>query len=228
METKDGTLKYSIHGHRAVILVYMLLVFVVIIFVIPWLIGGIERLYVEKMPGWSDSVENVSSDISSDENQEVQEKTIEAKFDKNGLSNFLGGVVGVLIGFGLDFVFIDRLKHIRKYQSLISVIARELISMHKALKNKKPINEQTIREILLGVDNINIIINVPRYFMCGKKPGRDIYNALANLSNELCAYANNEKGSVSIQDAQGKGVHAVTAYGRVERIMPLWSRKEML
>ena len=72
---------YNVKKHERIIIILMIVVFICIILVTPWIIATIDLLF-RQIPGWGDFEENTN--------------TI---FNIGVLPDFLGGAVGAIVGF---------------------------------------------------------------------------------------------------------------------------------
>lgn len=95
--------------------------------------------------------------------------------DFSYLADFLGGLIGVIIGFIADAVYISRWQHLKKYRALLNILNPELESIKNLIRNKwgfdgtKIINNKTdieapmLKEIVTTVDGISTFYNLPRW-----------------------------------------------------------------
>lgn len=93
--------------------------------------------------------------------------------DLTYLSSFLGGLLGIVVGFFIDAIIISRWKRLKNYQMLLDLLLNEFEDIERALlilyKMKKERGEMfevstpVIKSIVENVDNISIFYNLPRY-----------------------------------------------------------------
>lgn len=188
---------YSIRGHRIYLIVLLLLTFACSVFLFPLLLKLIYSCFV-KWFGESDSIIKL-------------------------LPDFLGGLVGVLIGFLVDFSIIKRLKHLQEYESLLGVLVPYLNYLIKHIEdtiqkiNANPkikksdlrgFDYSIIEECIRSTDKLSIFYNLPRYFFFKRKGAiaeslRAIYtsgdeNDLTDFNAALDLYLKQLKTKLSI------------------------------
>lgn len=147
------------------------------------------------------------------------------------LPDFLGGMAGILVGFALDFLILDKIKTIRQYVSMLKPLDAEfdgilgnyyndteasgkkflVISQEKAFSeiDKKPIKHQIIDDILTDYENSRVLAQLPDSEV--EKILREINGAILAF-NEKPSVENVEKIKNSIQK-----FHLKTAYGKRRR-----------
>ncbi len=110
---------YNIGRHKAVLIIYALLclvlsvaVFVIALRLIFGLFGLIPIL----------SIGQSGNDLSY-------------------LADFLGGFIGIIVGFLADAMFISRLQHLKRYRSLLNILNKELNGVKNTLKYVWGIND---------------------------------------------------------------------------------------
>lgn len=87
-KSKNDELRYyNVKKHEIVIIILMVVVFVGIILVMPWLIAAIDLLF-RQIPGWGD--------LGADST---------ATFNIGVLPDFLGGAIGIIAGFIMEWQF---------------------------------------------------------------------------------------------------------------------------
>lgn len=159
---------YSIKGHKAILTIYALLTLILsILFFVAllrfcfWMFGLVSILRV-----------GLNQDVSY-------------------LVNFLGGLIGVVVGFFADAIFISRLQHLKKYKSLLNLLNKELNDVKNTIKYiwgvETLLNNQNIINILkksrLLTDNgeIESLENISKfnnYLMQYSPEEKDFYNSL--------------------------------------------------
>lgn len=172
---------YNVKKHERVIIILMIVVFVCIILVTPWIIATIDLLF-RQIPGWGDFEENTNT-----------------VFNIGVLPDFLGGAVGILAGFVMEWKFFNQLKLLEKYKTLIVLLQQELGGIYRAfeeqLKDKtfSLIREYVSDDIILNAEN-NVVIYDMHRFPFSKKG--EIYKLLLNI------YGHIEKFNMDVQELE--------------------------
>lgn len=99
---------YNIYTHKLYLWVKILLVFSLCVVVIPIVLGGITWLYII-WGKWRHS----TSDIATG-------------WDLGLLSSYLGGLIGIIVGFFFERGLIGQYKRLNHYKDLINVLKMEL------------------------------------------------------------------------------------------------------
>ena len=102
---------YSINFHRFWIIVYMGIAFFASVALLTLLIRGIFAVY-----------------------QKIDFLDLDGSGDLSYLADFLGGMIGVLVGFAMESMFISRLHHLKRYKALISSLNPELLQVKKVVE----------------------------------------------------------------------------------------------
>lgn len=154
---------YSTLWHQVWIVFWMAVVTVVCIFLIPWIIKGLFCL-VALIP-------------------RVSENTMFPTFgdgSKDFVPNFLAGMIGLILGFVFDFVFIRRLRLINDFKRIRVSLIEDLKSIILLCIDKNLNEDYEIKTIDLSEEDIKnienkiekyttsievraILYNVPRY-----------------------------------------------------------------
>lgn len=172
---------YNVKKHERVIIILMILVFVCIILVTPWIIATIDLLF-RQIPVWGNFEEDTNT-----------------VFNIGVLPDFLGGAVGILAGFVMEWKFFNQLKLLEKYKTLIVLLQQELGGIYRAfeeqLKDKafSLIREYVSDDIILNAEN-NVVIYDMHRFPFSKKG--EIYKLLLNI------YGHIEKFNMDVQELE--------------------------
>ena len=172
---------YNVKKHERVIIILMILVFVCIILVTPWIIATIDLLF-RQIPVWGNFEEDTNT-----------------VFNIGVLPDFLGGAVGILAGFVMEWKFFNQLKLLEKYKTLIVLLQQELGGIYRAfeeqLKDKafSLIREYVSDDIILNAEN-NVVIYDMHRFPVSKKG--EIYKLLLNI------YGHIEKFNMDVQELE--------------------------
>ena len=114
-QKKEGRLSYySVWGHRIFLAICLLVVFIICIFVFPWILKLIYSFF-SKIPGFF-----VGNSC------EINELSL--------LPDFLGGLCGILVGVFLDATIVSRWIHLKKYTSLLGILNQEFDEIKKLEK----------------------------------------------------------------------------------------------
>ena len=168
---------YYCKFHRGLLWVYLALVSLLCILFIPWALNLVTRSFATQSWFTEDivAIEESSEDKKSEngkedsaENTQEQDKndvTHEDADSSSGkgetkdssikesitglqlLPDFLGGMAGILVGFILDFWFIDRLKTIRQYEAMLNPLDREFKKIKKECDRRCERQEKGIKDI---------------------------------------------------------------------------------
>ena len=160
---------YNVKKHEIVIIILMVVVFVGIILVMPWLIAGIDLLF-RQIPGWGD----LGADTT-------------ATFNIGVLPDFLGGAVGIIAGFIMEWCFFDQLKLLGKYKTLVALLLSEFSGIYEEFLWQNRMGVSTVREfiaddIILNADHSIVIYNIHR-FPWSKKG--NIYKLVFNIYGHI-------------------------------------------
>ncbi|MCH5165040.1 MAG: hypothetical protein J1G01_01395 [Clostridiales bacterium] len=109
---KNKICYYNTKSHIFIIIVEMILVFLLCVAVIPYMIKGIYSLFESGYMPWFDKIP-VSSTGSS------------ANDGTTKMPDFLGGMIGVILGFVFDLLFIVRIRRIVRYKLLMTSLTGE-------------------------------------------------------------------------------------------------------
>lgn len=170
-KSKNDELRYyNVKKHEIVIIILMVVVFVGIILVMPWLIAIIDLMF-RQIPGWGD----LGVDTT-------------ATFNIGVLPDFLGGAIGIIAGFIMEWQFFDKLKLLSKYNTLVVLLLGEFGGIYQEFsrqKNKKKLSavkEFISDDIILNADNCAVIYNIHK-FPWSKKG--NIYKLLLNIYGHI-------------------------------------------
>lgn len=170
---------YNVKKHERVIIILMIVVFVCIILVTPWIIATIDLLF-RQIPGWGDFEDNTNT-----------------VFNIGILPDFLGGAVGILAGFVMEWKFFNQLKLLGKYKTLIILLQQELGGIYWAFEEQLKdkvfwlIREYISDDIILNAEN-NVAIHDMHRFPFSKKG--EIYKLLLNI------YGHIEKFNMTVKE----------------------------
>lgn len=175
-KSKNDELRYyNVKKHEIVIIILMVVVFVGIILVMPWLIAIIDLMF-RQIPGWGD----LGVDTT-------------ATFNIGVLPDFLGGAVGILAGFVMEWKFFNQLKLIEKYKTLVVLLEDEFKRILSELYRQEDedleyyqrIKEMISNDIILSTENNSVIYNLPKFSRHEK--GR-IYKLLLEIYRDIDHY----------------------------------------
>lgn len=160
---------YNVKKHEIVIIILMVVVFVGIILVMPWLIAAIDLLF-RQISGWGD--------LGADST---------ATFNIGVLPDFLGGAIGIIAGFIMEWCFFDQLKLLEKYKTLVALLLGEFGGIYQEFLRQKVGGVSTVKEfiaddIVVNADHCVVIYNVHR-FPWSKKG--NIYKLVLNIYGHI-------------------------------------------
>lgn len=165
---------YSITAHQIVLVIWMLIISLFLIFIFSLFIGGIERLYQEWDWMWTgeDNRESGTSGVG---------------FNLGVLPDFLGGMVGILVGFFLEWLIFEKIKNLSKYRTIISCLKIEFDKIEMLLTHqRKKINEVITDDIVLSAENSVIIENLPHFFVFRRsRQGERLLSLLQEIHGEI-------------------------------------------
>ena len=174
--SKNDELRYyNVRKHEIVIIILMVVVFVGIILVMPWIIATIDLLF-RQIPGWGD----LGADTT-------------ATFNIGVLPDFLGGAIGIIAGFIMEWQFFDKLKLLGKYKTFVVLLKDEfkriLMELYRQededLEYYQHIKDMTSNDILLSTENNTVIYNLPKFSR--REKGR-IYKLLLEIYRDIDHY----------------------------------------
>ena len=151
---KDKLSYYDIKFHKKFLLLYALLTLILCLVVFVLLLRGIFEI-IYHLPFLK--LGNGSSG------------------DYSYLADFLGGLIGIIIGFIADAVYISRWQHLKKYKALLNILNPEFDSVKNLIRNKwgfdgtkiknttTDIEAPMLKEIVTTVDGISTFYNLPRW-----------------------------------------------------------------
>lgn len=170
-KSKNDELRYyNVKKHEIVIIILMVVVFVGIILVMPWLIAIIDLMF-RQIPGWGD----LGVDTT-------------ATFNIGVLPDFLGGAIGIIAGFIMEWQFFDKLKLLSKYNTLVVLLLGEFGGIYQEFSRQKnaeklsAVKEFISDDIILNADNCAVIYNIHK-FPWSKKG--NIYKLLLNIYGHI-------------------------------------------
>lgn len=142
---------YSITAHQLVLVSWLIIISLLLIFIFSLFIGGIERLYQEWDGMWAAEVNGESS-------------TSGLGFNLGVLPDFLGGMIGILVGFFLEWLIFEKIKNLSKYRTIISCLNLEFEKIKEVLDlHTYMIREIIIDDIVLSAESSVIIYNLPHF-----------------------------------------------------------------
>lgn len=175
-KSKNDELRYyNVKKHEIVIIILMVVVFVDIILVMPWLIAIIDLMF-RQIPGWGD----LGVDTT-------------ATFNIGVLPDFLGGAIGIIAGFIMEWQFFDKLKLLGKYKTLVVLLGDEFKRILAGLFRQEnddldyyqKIKDMISNEIILTAENGPVIYNLPRFL--GSEKGA-IYRLILKIYSDIDHY----------------------------------------
>lgn len=144
---------YSILGHR---------IFLIVCLVLFMIIATVVGVFVTRLLFWLLTLIPI----------------LKIENDVAYLSSFLGGLLGIVLGFFIDAIIISRWKRLKSYQMLLGILLNELEDVESALlslyeKRRKngvfSISIPVLKSVVENVDNISIFYNLPRYLVFEEK-----------------------------------------------------------
>ena len=175
-KSKNDELRYyNVKKHEIVIIIVIVVVFAGIILVLPWIIAAIDLLF-RQIPGWGD----LGADTT-------------ATFNIGVLPDFLGGAIGIIAGFIMEWQFFDKLKLLDKYKTFVVLLKDEfkriLMELYRQededLEYYQRIKDMISKDILLSTENNTVIYNLPKFSR--REKGR-IYKLLLEIYRDIDHY----------------------------------------
>ena len=175
-KSKNDELRYyNVKKHEIVIIIVMVVVFAGITLVMPWIIAAIDLLF-RQIPGWGD----LGADTT-------------ATFNIGVLPDFLGGAIGIIAGFIMEWQFFDKLKLLDKYKTFVVLLKDEfkriLMELYRQededLEYYQRIKDMISKDILLSTENNTVIYNLPKFSR--REKGR-IYKLLLEIYRDIDHY----------------------------------------
>lgn len=168
---------YSITAHQIVLVIWLTIISLLLIFIFSLFIGWIEHTY----HGWTD--------VWADTEQTGNEQS-GLGYNLGVLPDFLGGMVGILVGFFLEWLIFEKIKNLSKYRTIISCLKIEFDKIEMLLKNdiknRKKIREVIIDDIVLSAENSVIIENLPHFFVFRRsRRGEELLSLLQEIHGEI-------------------------------------------
>ena len=165
---------YNILAHEAVLWLWLVVFAALLIFCFSLIIGGIEHAY----HGWTD--------VWTDDEQTGSVQSGWG-FNLGVLPDFLGGMVGILAGFILEWLVFEKIKNLSKYRTIISCLKIEFEKILDTLKDKRvPLCEIILDDIVLSAENSVIIFNLPHYFfLIRSKQGEKFLSLLQEIHGRI-------------------------------------------
>lgn len=161
---------YSITAHQIVLVIWLLIISLFLIFIFSLFIGGIERLYQEWDWMWTgeDNRESGTSGVG---------------FNLGVLPDFLGGMVGILVGFFLEWLIFEKIKNLSKYRTIISCLKLEFDKILGTIKQhpNSEFREVVLDDIVLSAENSSVIFNLSSYYIFRSRTGKTMLDKLQNL-----------------------------------------------
>ena len=165
---------YNIWAHRIVLLLWLLVIAAILIFCFSLVVGWIEYAY----RGWTD--------VWTSEEQAGHAQSGWG-FNLGVLPDFLGGMVGILVGFFLEWLIFEKIKNLSKYQTIISCLKIEFDKIEILLTHqRRKINEVITDDIVLSAENSVIIENLPHFFVFRRsRQGERLLSLLQEIHGEI-------------------------------------------
>ena len=160
---------YNITGHKWALFGWIVGIGILCIFIFAFFSGGIEWIFrimgIWKTTGCDESYLNLSI-----------------------LPDFLGGMIGILVGFFLDWFIFDKFRCLVKYEAILSVLNVELNDIIDSLMQRDQLDLIVMRDILESEENSVVLYNLPHYCLFNKKNSRHIFSELRSIYNSLRQY----------------------------------------
>ncbi len=107
---------------------------------------------------------------------------------ENLLPDFLGGMAGILIGFFLEWLVFEKIKHMSKYKAILASLKIEFDKILTQLKhhNCRKIREIVLDDIVLSAENSMILNNLPGYWLFRRFKGSEtIFSLLQEIHGHI-------------------------------------------
>lgn len=173
-QEKEKKRTYNEKKCAIIIWVLIVVVFMVAVFGIPWLIGFVKWVF-SKIPTWVDGPEGDA-----------------LQFDLGVLPDFLGGMVGILVGFLMEWLLFSQLKTLSKYKALKRSLGVKLNDIYKSCQQIKNdsisyyfIEMIALDDIVLIADNNAVFYSLP--FNFGKNKDK-LFHCLLDIYANIKQY----------------------------------------
>lgn len=183
---------YNIGRHRVALIFWMIGLFLLSVIVGAIISGGIyELLHMRCDMG------DKAFLFADRENHES------GCLDIKVLPDLLGGMIGILMGFILEWLVFEKIKHISKYQAILSCLKIEFKKILVTLRSTGiwTVNEIVLDDIVLSAENSIILNNLPGCALFKKFRGsEEIFSLLqeihGNIERRNRALEEKEKGII--------------------------------
>lgn len=206
---------YSIGWHQFALVIWMVFIALLLIFGLSLFVGFVEHIY----HGWTDV-------WASEGNPESKQG---CGFNLGVLPDFLGGMVGILAGFILEWLVFEKIKNLSKYKTIISCLKIEFEKDLVVLGAKEvcKINEIVIDDIVLSAENSVIIYNLPSYFLFKRSnKGEEFLNLLQEIHGYITKRNKTIKEVVEKGRPEKDGELIKVQYGEFSKREPAAIRKD--
>ena len=104
-------------------------------------------------------------------------------FNLGVLPDFLGGMVGILVGFFLEWLIFEKIKNLSKYRTIISCLKLEFDKILGTIKQhpNSEFREVVLDDIVLSAENSSVIFNLSSYYIFRSRTGKTMLDKLQNL-----------------------------------------------
>lgn len=169
-KAKSNLNYYNVLKHKVMLWICAVIITIGCIFGFSYAVGGIECLL--RLWGFGNIEKNPNQILNS-----------------GVLPDFLGGMLGIIIGFFLDWGIFEKIRNLTKYQQILSCLEVEFTTILKSLNlnTEVPlcISELILDEVVLSCENNIILFNLPGYFIFKFKRKGEILKLLQEIHGDI-------------------------------------------
>ena len=162
---------YSINLHRGILILYAILFFLISVSLFAFLLRGLFQILL--------TFDLKIFDIGALEGKD--------EHDVGYMADFLGGVIGIILGFLGESFFISRLNHIKDFEALNGILVPELKEIKSSfdsilIRDKLPLCS-SYEELITLIDKINNLCSLEHLDNYDNKYLLEYENLFVNLTN---------------------------------------------
>lgn len=175
--------RYNVVKHQIWIISLMIVFVIILAFSLPWIIGVIELCF-RNSKYWGYELIDDNGNLTDILNLSL-------------LADFLGGLIGIIIGFLMELHFVEKLRILNHYQILLRGIGKELTKIldvfQARLREEKKEDRlcsfdiKILDDIVNDIDKESVFYNLPTISPNKKNRGQ-IHDKLHEIYANILAY----------------------------------------